>query len=153
MTQIPQASRLKELPMVEQYAAAELFRGTMVRHSVVVYRQDGADDTHRVSFAGDAWLDYVPIRMSDTICVQERLPPGAAAVLINQAHTYRDLLVPLDVVEKLMFDAIDGTRTIHDIVEKALPSSRQRSRSDLARTFFERLWWYDQVVFDASRRA
>ena len=153
MTQIPQASRLKELPMVEQYAAAELFRGTMVRHSVVVYRQDGAGDAQRVSFAGEAWRDYVPIRMSDTICVQERLPPGAAAVLINQAHTYRDLLVPLDVVEKLMFDAIDGTRTIHDIVEKALPSSRQRSRSDLARTFFERLWWYDQVVFDASRRA
>ncbi len=153
MTQIPQASRLKELPMVEQYAAAELFRGTMVRHSVVVYRQDGAGDTHCVSFAGDAWRDYVPIRMSDTICVQERLPPGAAAVLINQAHTYRDLLVPLDAVEKLMFDAIDGTRTIHDIVEKALPSSRQRSRSDLARTFFERLWWYDQVVFDASRQA
>ena len=91
--------------------------------------------------------------MSDTICVQERLPPGAAAVLINQAHTYRDLLVPLDAVEKLMFDAIDGSRTIHDIVERALPSSRQRSRSDLARTFFERLWWYDQVVFDASRQA
>lgn len=152
MTQIPQASRLKQLPMVEQYAAAELFRGTMVRHSLIVYRQDGAGDTHRVSFAGNAWLDYVPIRMSDTICVQERLPPGAAAVLINQAHTYRDLLVPLDAVEKLMFDAIDGSRTIHDIVEKALPSSRQRSRSDLARTFFERLWWYDQVVFDASRR-
>ena len=27
-----------------------------------------------ISFAGDAWLGYVPIRMSDTICVQERLP-------------------------------------------------------------------------------
>jgi hypothetical protein len=22
----------------------------------------------------------------------------------------------------------------------------------MSRTFFERLWWYDQVVFDASQR-
>ena len=33
----------------------------------------------------------MPIRLPDTICVQERLPPGAAGVLINQTHTYRDL--------------------------------------------------------------
>ena len=33
MAQIPQASRLADLPLAEQYAAVELFRGTMVRHS------------------------------------------------------------------------------------------------------------------------
>ena len=33
---IPQASRLAQLPLAEQYAAVELFRGTMVRHSVIV---------------------------------------------------------------------------------------------------------------------
>jgi len=153
LPKIPQASRLAQLSPPEQYAAVELFRGTMVRHTVIAYRDDGPVGVQWISFAGDDWLDYVPLRMPDTVCVQERLPPGAAAVLINQAHTYRDLLVPLDAVEKLMFDAIDGSRTIHDIVERALPSSRQRSRSDLARTFFERLWWYDQVVFDASRQA
>ena len=103
-----------------------------------------------VSFAGDAWLGYVPIRMSDTICVQERLPPGAAAVLINQTHTYRDLFMPIDATEKRLFDAIDGNRRIGDIVERTLPSSPQGPQLDMARTFFERLWWYDQVVFDTS---
>ena len=69
----------------EQYAAVELFRGTMLRHSVVVYRDDDARPPRRqVSFAGDAWRGYVPIRMPDTICVEEKLPPGAAAVLINR---------------------------------------------------------------------
>ena len=52
----------------------------MVRHSVTAYRNDHADDPHQISFAGDAWLDYVPIRMPDTICIQQRLPAGAAAV-------------------------------------------------------------------------
>ena len=31
---------LAQLPVAEQYAAVELFRGTMVRHSVVAYRDD-----------------------------------------------------------------------------------------------------------------
>ncbi|MGO9645122.1 MAG: class I SAM-dependent methyltransferase [Candidatus Bathyarchaeia archaeon] len=143
---IPQASRIKQLPLPEQYATVELFRGTMVTHSVVLYRND-SPDRQLVSFAGDAWLTYVPIRMSDTICVQERLPPGAAAVLINQNHTYRDLIMPIDSTEKSLFDAIDGNSSIGSILQRTLPSSRRESQLDMARAFFERLWWYDQAVF------
>ena len=40
MAHLPQASRLQQLPVEDQYAAAELFRGTMVRHSVIAYRDD-----------------------------------------------------------------------------------------------------------------
>ena len=36
----PHQRLLLRLPMDEQYAAVELFRGTMVRHSAVVYRRD-----------------------------------------------------------------------------------------------------------------
>jgi len=152
IAKIPQASRIAQLSLAEQYAAVELFRGTMVRHSVVVYRNDSPGVPQLLSFAGDTWLRFVPIRMSDTICVQERLPPGAAAVLINQTHTYRDIYLPIDSTEKRMFDAIDGNNSIGDIVERTLPSSQKTSQLDLASTFFERLWWYDQVVFDASRQ-
>jgi SAM-dependent methyltransferase len=145
VAKIPQASRLKNLSVAEQYAAVELFRGTMVRHSVVVYRNDNPD-RQQVTFAGDAWLGYVPIRMPDTICVQERLSPGAAGVLINQTHSYRDLFMPIDSTEKRLFDAIDGSCNIGSIVER----TQIKSQLDMARTFFEKLWWYDQVVFDAS---
>src|SRR5580698_9829675 len=147
MTKIPQASRMARLSDAEQYAAIELFRGTMARHSVVVYRNDNSA-ARQIIFSGDAWLDYVPVRMSDTICVQDRLPPGAAAVLINQMHTYTDLFLPIESAEKRLFDAIDGTRTVDDIVRATLSSSHRRSSLDMARTFFERLWWHDQVVFD-----
>jgi SAM-dependent methyltransferase len=143
-------SRMAHLPLVEQYAAVELFRGTMVRHSAIVYRNDSPGDRQPVSFVGEAWLDYVPIRMSDTICVQERLPPEAAAVLINQTHTYTDLIMPINAIEKRWFDAMDGTCRIGDIIEKTRPTSQKSNKLDMARTFFERLWWYDQVVFDVS---
>jgi SAM-dependent methyltransferase len=152
IAKIPQATRMARLSLTEQSAAIELFRGTMVRHSVVAYRNDSPTDPRQLNFAGDSCLDYVPIRMSDTICVQDHLPPGAAAVLINQTHTDRDLFLPIDSIEKRLFDAIDGIRTIRDIAEKIPLSSHRTTNVDIARDFFERLWWHDQVVFDASQR-
>jgi SAM-dependent methyltransferase len=153
IAQLPQSSRLAQLCAIEQFAAVELFRGTMVRHSAVVYRNDNPGGAEHVSFAGDAWHDYVPIRLPDTICVQERLPPGAAAVLINRTHTYRDLFLSIDAPEKRLFDAIDGNRRLDEIVECTLSFPRSQSQLDAARSFFERLWRYDQIVFDTSLRA
>ena len=49
----------------------------MIRHSMVVHRDDYPGGVPHISFAGQAWLDYVPIRVSDSVCVQEQLPPGA----------------------------------------------------------------------------
>ena len=100
------------------YAAVELFRGSMVRHSAVAYRND-RPNRDSIEFAGEAWLGYVPIRLPGTICVQERLPPGAAAVLINRSHTYTDIYLPINAQQKKMFDAIDGERTIGEIVVEA----------------------------------
>jgi SAM-dependent methyltransferase len=150
VAKIPQAPRLEKLSLPEQYAAVELFRGTMVRHSIVVYRNDDAGGSQAVSFAGDAWRGYVPIRMPDTICVRDRLPPDAAGVLINQSHTCRDLFLPIDATEQVLFDTIDGRCSIEEIVERTSSSSRMVVSIDMARRFFEKLWWYDQVVFDTS---
>jgi len=150
MARLLQASRMAKLPLAEQYAAVELFRGTMVRHSIIAYRSDSPSVPRTIDFGGDAWPGYVPIRMADTICIKERLPAGAAAVLINQTHTDKDLINPIDATEMRMFDAIDGKCSVGDIAKTTVPSSRKESQLDLARAFFERLWRYDQVVFDAS---
>jgi hypothetical protein len=45
---------------------------------------------------------------------------------------------------------LDGACRNRDIIEKTRPTSQESIQPDMARTFFERLWWYDQVVFDAS---
>jgi len=146
IARLPQAARIAQLPPVDQYTAVELFRGTLVRHSAIVYRNDFPGRPQPIGFTGDAWLDYVPIRLSDTISVQEKLPPTAAAVLINRTHPYTDLFLPITATEKRLFDAIDGTRSVGEIVKR----TQSVAPHDAARAFFERLWWYDQVVFDAS---
>jgi SAM-dependent methyltransferase len=140
----PHQPLLARLPAQVQYTAIELFRGTMARHSAVVYRNDRPASAQPVHFGNDTWLDYVPVRLPDTICIQQRLPPGAAAVLINQTHTYTDLYLPIDARQKQLFDSIDGERTIGDII-------RKHGDPHTARAFFEQLWWYDQVVLDSSR--
>jgi SAM-dependent methyltransferase len=151
VAKIPQAAQLARLSIAEQYAAIELFRGTMARHSLVAYRNESISNKQLISFTGDDWLDYVPIRMSDVVCVQDRLPSGAAAVLINQTLTYKDLFLPIGPMEKRWFDAIDGDRSIAAIVEKTISSSNRPITFDVARFLFERLWWHDLVVFDRSQ--
>lgn len=149
----PHSFRLAQLPKVEQYAAVELFRGTMLRHSLVVYRDDCPGGGQSISFDGDRWTDYVPIRLPGTISVQEKLPPGAAAVLINQNHTYPDLILPVDEMQKQFYDGIDGERTIAEIMRRIPTTGDFQQQSEIARSFFERLWWYDQVVFYTSRKS
>jgi hypothetical protein len=79
------------------------------------------------------------------MCIQEQLPPGTAGVLVNRTHLFDDLFLTIDAQEKQMYEAIDGRRSISEIVETV------KGASAVARVFFEKLWWYDQAVFDTSK--
>jgi hypothetical protein len=117
----------------------------LAAHSLVIRRDVGADRAP-IRFDDEHWKGYVPIRLPSTLCVQERLPAGAAGVLLNRSHPFHDLILPVGAPEKRMFDAIDGRRTIEEIADVA----RGGDASGRARTFFEKLWSHDQVTFDAS---
>jgi SAM-dependent methyltransferase len=144
----PHAGRLASLPSRLQHAAVELFRGTMVSHSFISYRDDRSDASQPVNFDGDNWRDYVPIALPWTLCVRERLPPGSVAVLINRSHKFTDLLCTVDAFEDRLLGAIDGKRSLAEILQYAAQDDDGDRR---ALRFFERLWQYDQIVFDASR--
>jgi hypothetical protein len=139
----PHQSLLIELSPQEQCAAIELFRGTMVRHAVVAYRTDSPAERRRVDFESDGWLEYVPIRLRDTIAVRERLPAGAVAVLINRNHSYTDLYLPIDARQERLLAAIDGEHTIAQICG-------EREDHSFVRNFFQQLWRWDQVVFETT---
>ena len=141
----PHASRLATLPEREQYAEMELWRGLITNHDFLVYRSDVNNDALTVRFDDEQFLRYVPIRRAWTMCIQERLPPGAAGALLNQTHLFDDLFLFVNAQEKQMFEAIDGRRKVSEIVKKAEVDAAA------AREFFEKLWWYDQVVFDTSK--
>jgi SAM-dependent methyltransferase len=145
MSGTPHASKLAALPEREQYIEMELWRGRMANHSFVVHRDDRKTNGAKISFDDERYLQYVPIRLPWTMCVMEGLPPGAAGALVNQTHTFDDLYVLVNGQEKQLFEAIDGRRSVSEIVE-SFPGS-----APLAPEFFEKLSRYDQVVFDTSR--
>lgn len=52
-----------------------------------------------------------------------RPPPGFAAVLINRAHTCPDLDFPINAVQERIFAAIEGRRSIGEIMQGAARST------------------------------
>jgi SAM-dependent methyltransferase len=147
MARMPHAGRLVALPPRVQHAAVELLRGTMTRHSFIAYRDDRIGKSQPITFEGDAWRGYVPLLLPWTLSIHERLPPGAAAVLINRAHTYPDLALPIDPAQVQIFGAIDGKRSIGEIlqVSAGIGGDEQACR------FLEQLWEYDHIVLDTTR--
>jgi hypothetical protein len=144
----PHAARLAGLTEREQYAAMELWRGTIASHSVIVSAAGGRNVNVKVRFDDqERWSAFVPVRLPGTMCIEERLPVGAAGVLVSRYHASPDLILIIDTQERTMLDAVDGRRSIAEIVDRA-GSARWLPR---ARTLFEKLFWYDQVVFDSSQ--
>ena len=143
---MPHAARLASLSPPLQHAAVELLRGTMTKHNFIAYRDDRRGESQPITFDGDAWRGYVPLRLPWTLCIRDRAPPGSAAVLINRAHTYPDLALPIDAAQERIFAAIDGNRSVDEILRGAAGEVGDEQ----ARRFIEQLWEYDQIVFDAT---
>ncbi len=146
----PHAARLASLPAPLQHAAVELFRGTMIRHNLIAYRDDRDGESQPITFADDRWRAYVPIALPSTVCVRERLPPGSVAVLINRGAS---IYGSHSVRRRVRGPAARRHRREANGGRDSGVGRRGRRRARRALSFFERLWQYDQVVFDASRGA
>jgi SAM-dependent methyltransferase len=138
--------RLNALPKPAQHAAAELFRGTMTQHRVIAYRTDDPGRADAIHFTGERWREYVPLRLPWALSIREHVPAGSVAVLLNPAHQLRDLVLPINAAQDHLLSQMDGQRTLGDIVAACGSSEAARRAAE----FFQQLWWYDQIVFDAS---
>ncbi len=143
---LPHAARLLSLSPPLQHAAVELLRGTMTKHNFIAYRDDRLGESQPITFDSDAWRGYVPLPLPWTLCIRDRVPSGFVAVLINRAHTYPDLALPIDAAQERVFAAIDGCRSIDEVLRGVAGGSDDQQ----ARRFIQQLWEYDQIVFDAA---
>jgi SAM-dependent methyltransferase len=148
MAATPHAWRLAALSEPDQYAAMELWRGAFASHSVILSRDDAPVPATPRFDDREPWSRYVPVRLPGTLCIQERLPDGAAGALVSRYHAYPDLVLIVDALEKQMLDAVDGHRSIATIADR-VGGDRLLPR---ARALFEKLHWYDQVVLARPAR-
>ena len=127
---MPHARRMESLPATQQHAAVELLRGTMTTHSFIVYRDDYPGEPQPITFAGDAWRRYIPLRLPWTLCIRDGVPPGFAAVLVNRAHTHPDLVLPIDAAQEESMPPSTGfDRTQRFAGRSAMVTARRRPGS------------------------
>lgn len=138
ITEVPHAHIAAGLPDAQQYAAMELYRGTISRHSLIAHRDDTWLPT--LGSGADHWRDVVPIVAPAALLIDDRLPPGVAGVVVNRAHFDRDLVLFLDERQRAVFEMIDGVRPFGEV---------PGASSD----FLELLWQHDLVVTDQSGSA
>ena len=142
----PYAVRLAAFPPPLQHAAVELLRGTMTKHSFIAYRDDRLADCQPIRFDGDAWRAHIPLRLPWTLRIRDRAPPGSVAGPDQSgAHLPRPR-PPIDVIQERVFAAIDGDRTIDEILRNVAAAGDEEQ----ARQLIEQLWASDQIVLAAT---
>ncbi len=134
ISETPHASRIAARPPAEQFALLELFRGTITRHTVIAFAATDAT-SGSLDFTSESVDRWVPVPMPTATIVEERLPAGVAAALINRAHTEKDLVLFASSRESEMFRAIDGQRAVGEL-------------GSGASGFVERLWRHDLIALD-----
>lgn len=139
MRELPHGERIAAMDDIDQYSTMELFRGTITRHSLIAYRNDSPLPIPLVEWNNGNWRDYIPLVPVTVVVVEDRLPPGKAAAVINQAHVDRDLVCFLTDDELAAFRSIDGTTALGNI-------------SGATQRLLERLWLHDLVMIDATDR-
>ena len=148
----PHAARLARLPPSEQYAAVELLRGNMLRHNLIVYRDDVAPGSCPVSTATSGWTTCrcacrrlsacrIDCRLARPRCSSIRGIP--TLICFCPSMPRRCGWSKRSMAGAPSPRSSGGLRRLH--------ASSNRLRKQ-AHELFERLWWYDQIVFETSRK-
>ena len=146
-------AEVQRLPELEQFAVAELYRGSMATHEVVVCRDDRPTASWRVGFDGSDWPRYVPIRNPGLGISEQNLPAKAVARLHWESHTFPEINVLVDSLQARLFNAVDGCRTIAQVVSHAGAEFDEPAAREYARNFFRSMWVFDYFWFRTACRS
>jgi hypothetical protein len=127
------------------FALAELFRGNLRTHTAVACRDDRPAASYAVNFRGRGWLDYKPVRNPGLEIEAGHFPSGGVARLSWAAHENSAISLLVSETQARLFDLMDGSRSIAEIVEAA--DLRGVDSEELARGFFQALWSRDYAWF------
>ena len=140
-------AEVQRLPETEQFALAELYRGSMASHEVVVCRDERSPASWRVGFDGGDWPRYVPIRNPALGISEQDLPAKTAARLHWESHAFPGINALVDSLQARLFNAVDGRRTISEVVSNAGAQFDEPAAREYARNFFRSMWIFDYFWF------
>lgn len=111
----PLVTRLGDRPEFERFDLGETYRAALIRHDLIVCRDERPESSRRVAPFEPAGR-VVPVRMPGVQAAGDRPPAGKAAWLYWPAHAFADIRLALDREELAFFNAVDDQRTVDDIL-------------------------------------
>ena len=127
--------RINAMPDAAIWQFMELYNGRIGQHTFCVCLPSRPLASYRIDFAGDAFLDYVPVARSKEVAGATGLPNGCIAV--QRANLPRYVLTP---AASALYRQIDGARAIRACFVAAQPALAEHDREAVCRDAFQYLW-------------
>ena len=142
----------KTLPREKQWQLVELVAQSIACHRFLLCHQGRpvGDYTLDFSSAGPEaeWLSYIPGIRHPVGCIrQANTSSGSPARLRRDIHEFE-----VSAAESQLLEAVDGKRSIRDILEtQPLHAVSRSQRLELAKGFFARMADFDHLQFEIPR--
>jgi hypothetical protein len=143
--QNPVRKRAETLPVANQWEIVELMGQSVARHNVLLCHPGKEKRDYTLEFSGDEWLDYIPSRRHP-LAVQATFDGARASrrlVIHRLSHS-----VTLETIEAGLFEQVDGSRTIRDILRTTHGAQNNEDLLLAARRFFGSMAEWDHLQFE-----
>jgi SAM-dependent methyltransferase len=143
--QNPVRKLAETLPVANQWEIVELMGQSVARHNFLLCHPEKDKRDYTLEFSGDEWLDYIPSRRHP-LAVQARFDGARASrrlVIHRLSHS-----VALETTEAGLFEQVDGSRTIRDILRTTHVAQNNEDLLLAARRFFGCMAEWDHLQFE-----
>ena len=133
--------RVDSLSEPDVWQAMEVFFGGVYRHLFYACTPQRVEQTYRIDFEGDSFLNYVPIKRPAL-----STPSGADDGRPARIQPPRAPEFEFDQQQARIFEQIDGQRTVFECLGALEIDPKSTTTVSFARNFFRSLWRL-QLVF------
>ena len=143
--QNPVRKLAETLPVANQWEIVELMGQSVARHNFLLCHPEKDKRDYMLDFSGDEWLDYIPSRRHP-LAVQATFDGARASrrlVIHRLSHS-----VTLETIEAGLFEQVDGSRTIRDILRTTHGAQNNEDLLLAARRFFGSMAEWDHLQFE-----
>jgi SAM-dependent methyltransferase len=133
------------LPVANQWEIVELMGQSVARHNFLLCHPEKDKRDYILDFSGDEWIDYIPSRRHPLAALPTSDGTRASRPLVIHRLSHS---VALDTFEAAMFEQVDGSRTIRDILRTVYIAKDSEDLLSVARRFFGCMADWDHLQFE-----
>lgn len=137
---------IKKFPIERQIEIGELHGASYPKHNFYACSKERKENTYKIDFTSPGWKELIPI-----ISYGVEISNSQNGKKITSPHHVTGLQTCLDPVGSVIFERIDGKRSIQGIESTFDLQDSQEKTDSFLKDLFKKLMDYDYIYFNASR--